>query len=98
MEKGHEDDQTAGAPLLGKQAERAGTLSAGEQGDLSVPKWGCKRDGEGLFSRARSVSIRGDGFTLKECSFTLDITGTGCPEVFWKHHPWQCLRPGWVGL
>lgn len=78
MEKGHKDDQTAGALLLGKQAERTGTLSAGEQGDLSVPKWDCKRAGERLFTRARSVSIRGNGFTLEECSFRLHITGTGC--------------------
>lgn len=31
MGKGHKDDQTAGAPLLGRQAERDGTLPTGEQ-------------------------------------------------------------------
>jgi len=25
-------------------------------------------------------------------------TGTGCPEKLWLPAPWQCSRPGWMGL
>ena len=24
--------------------------------------------------------------------------GTGCPEKLWLPPPWQCSRPGWMGL
>jgi len=25
-------------------------------------------------------------------------TGTGCPERYWRPHPWKHSRPGWTGL
>ena len=48
-------------------------------------------------------------FKLNESRFRLDArknsspwgwwgTGTGCQENLWLTPPWQCSRPGWMGL
>ena len=74
-EKGHEDDQRAGAPPLRGQAE-LGLLSLDKrrlQGDL-IPafhylKGAYRKAGEGLFIRACSNKMRGNGFKLEEGRF-----------------------------
>jgi len=76
-EEGHEDDQSAGAPPL--QAEGAGAIQPGNvkatEGPYScllVPE--CYRKaGKGLFMRACSNRMRGNGFKLKESRFRLYI-------------------------
>ncbi len=40
---------------------------------LSVPRRGCKREGDRLFRRVCCDGTRGDGFKLKEWRFRLDI-------------------------
>jgi len=82
------------------------------QGDLIVAfqylKGSCRKAEEGLFTRTCSDRTRGNGFNLKGGRFRLDVkkkffamrasTGTGCPEKLWLPPPWQCSRPGWMGL
>ena len=68
----------------------------------------CRKAEEGLFMRACSNRMRGNGFKLEEGSFRLDSRkkflpvrvvrhGTGCPVRLWMPLPWRCSRPGWVG-
>lgn len=61
---GHKDKERAGAHLLWRQAERAGVVYSGEErapgrpsSNLSVPKGGNKRAGDGLFRRTRHDSV-----------------------------------------
>ena len=67
-EDGSKNDPSDVTPLLQGQAERAGALQPGEQkaprrsySSLLVP---TRKAGEGLFIRARSDRIRGNGFKL----------------------------------
>ena len=72
-EEGHKDDQRAGVPLLCRQAERVGAVQPGAEKaprrlycSLPVPKGIYKRAGEGLFTRACSDRMWGNGFKLKD--------------------------------
>lgn len=55
---------------------------------------------------AESGRTRRNYFKLKEERFGLGVRssllrgwwGTSCPDKLWMPHPWQCLRPGWMGL
>lgn len=76
-EKNHEDDQSAGEPFVGRQAERFGVVHHGEQNipgrafsSLPVPKRKLERG----FSQGNAVIGQGgNGFKLKEGWFKLDI-------------------------
>ena len=62
-------------------------------------KWTYKKDGDRFFNRACSDKTRGDGFTLKEGIFRLDMRKKFCTMRVVKHwhrlpHPWKHSRPG----
>ena len=82
-EEGPEDDHRAGAPLLQRQAERAGVVQHGEekghllQGHLTVAfhylKGSYRKAREGLLIREWSNRTRENVFKLKEGSFIFNI-------------------------
>ena len=79
-EEGHENDQRAGAPPLQRQAERAGAFQPGEEkapGDcretFQYLKGAYRKAREGLFIRACSNRLRGNGFKQEGGRFRLDI-------------------------
>jgi len=66
-------------------------------------KGACKKAGEGLFTRACSGRMRGNGSKLKDGRFRLYIRkkwnkGTCCPEKLWMPPPWQCSSPDCTGI
>ena len=77
--KGHQDDEGAGASLLGGKAERAGAVQPGGEGlgDLiNVYKYlqgECKENGGRLFPVVPSDRTRGSGYTLKHRRFPWNI-------------------------
>jgi len=78
-EEGHRNDQGDGTPLLWGKAERVGAVQSVQEKAVGRPYRSlqylnrvCKRAGEGLFMRAFSDRIRGNGFKLKEGRFRLD--------------------------
>ena len=81
-------------------------------GDLTTAflylKEAYEQEGEGLFTWADTDRALGNGFELKEGRFVFDVWRKfftqrvvrhwhSCPEKLWVPHPWQCLRPGWMG-
>lgn len=79
-EKGHEDNQRAGAPPQQGQAERAEAhqprekkVPEGPYRGIRVPGEGLQESWEGLFLRAGSDRTRGNSFQLEENRFRLRI-------------------------
>ena len=79
-EKGHEDDQRAGVPLLWGQAKTAGAVQPGEEKALGwpysilpVPEGGLQEGWRGTFHKVCSDRTRGNGCKLEEGRFRLDI-------------------------
>ena len=68
-EEGHKDDQRAGAPPLGRQAEEAGLFH------LFYLKGAYKQEGSQLFIGVDNGRTRGNGFKLKKGRFRLDVRG-----------------------
>ncbi|RMC07222.1 hypothetical protein DUI87_16678 [Hirundo rustica rustica] len=80
IEKGHDDDQTTGEPLLQQEAERPGVIQPGEKKAPRRPystfqnfKGAYRKAREGHFKRASYHRIRENGFNLKEVRFRLDV-------------------------
>ena len=80
LKEGYDDDQRAGAPPLQRQAERAGAFQPGEEkapGDcretFQYLKGAYRKAREGLFIRACSNRLRGNGFKQEGGRFRLDI-------------------------
>ena len=76
---------------------------------LEFLKEAYRKGGDGLFIRECSDRTRGNSFKLEEGRFRLDIRKKfftvrvvrhwkSCPEKLWMSPPWQCSRPGWMGL
>jgi len=75
-------------------------------------KGAYRKDGEGLFTKVCGDRTRGDGFKLKEDRFIFGIrkilyeeggealaqVSSASTEKLWMSPPWQCPRPGWMGL
>lgn len=109
---GRKDSESAGAPLLLRQSERAGVIHA-EKGRLlgnliaayQYFEGACEKEGEQLFAWADSNRIRGKHFKLREDSFRLEVRKFFTQSVvrhwtvclFWVSHPWRCSRSGCTG-
>lgn len=77
---GRKDGESAGAPLLLRQSERAGVIHTEKRrllGNLIAAyqyfEGACEKEGEQLFARADSNRIRGNHFKLKEDGFRLEV-------------------------
>jgi len=83
------------------------------QGDLRAAfqylEGAYKKARKGLFTRAWSDRTRGNGFKLKEGRLRLDRRKKFFTVMMVRHWnrlpreavdapPWQCSRPGWMGL
>ena len=90
---------------LGMFSLEKSRLQGGPYSGLPVPKWDCRKAGEGLFIRVCSNRMRANCFKLNEGMFRLAIRKKfftvreqvvqrdgGCPL------PGKRSRPGWMGL
>ena len=103
-EKGHKDEQRAGAPSLQRQAERDGLVQPGEEKAMRRPhcslpqylKADYKQERNQLLTKLDSDRTQGSGFKLKEGRFGCQRevlyreSGEVREERLWMPHPWRC--------